>query len=225
MGMSKAQIFTMALRHMQITTETIQDPDDTEDALAVVLSAMWDKQVPKELEQHDWQIARAGRTLGLASAYESIYTQFDYCYFWPANCLAPRYIEGVTRDDNVPFRIGLQGEPGAKEKLIYTNRETPFLIYTDNVTRDYAHFSFSFGAALSARLALEFSMFRLGGGESVKGLEKTYAYLLSEAKAEDAQLVADENWTLMQTTRYEAARDEGGAHEALTAFSQPYGAE
>lgn len=209
MAMAKADVFNLALRHLQIPNETISDPDDTDDALAVIFSALWEVHLPKELELHDWQFARAMVTLSDATgAYpDTPYEGLTYIYYWPADCLAPRFINGNTRADNVPWKIGLQGLAGSRSRLIYTSRESAQLVYTRNVVQDYAHFSYAFDAMIAARLALEYGMFKLGGGTRVKGLKDLYTAMVIEARQHDAQLINDENWQDMETTRYVASRE------------------
>jgi hypothetical protein len=221
MAMSKAEMFNLALRYLGIVNETITDPDDSTNPHAVQFSTWWDAYVPKELEGHDWQFARGSIAMTQSGTYTtSPYPGLSYIYTWPTDCLSPLFIPGESGRDNIPYRIGVQGDLGSRKKLIYTSRDEAVLVYTADMTQDYSLFPYTFGVMLAGRLALEYGFIKFGVGKQLEGLKELFRFLVVEARNEDAGNIMEDHWDVMHTSRYVTARGDSTAAATPSTFTQ-----
>lgn len=220
MAISKAEMMTLALRYLGITNATVTDPNDPDDPFAVTFSVWWKYYIPKELEIYDWRFARTSEALVASGSFdESPYGNLPYVFGWPSACLTPRFIPGASAEETMPYEVGVQGNPGKRERLLYTSKEDASLIYTCDLSDDYALFHYSFGVAIAGRLALEYATKKSGAGKQLEGLKQLYAALLGEARTADAQLSNEVTLYDKFTPRFLAVR--GGSTSPRPTLFRP----
>ena len=203
---SKVQIANMALAECGVG-EQIIDLDAEASQSATLLRLYYDPLRQAVLEDHNWQFARTYAALGLVDTADGTQpwsTEWTYTYQVPSDCLrVRRLVDGLGRP-------GLNGTPtpfqegGGTTRLLYTDLEDAIAEYTADVT-DPAMFSPSFVAALSVRLAAEVSvaLSRVRGRD--EALLRKYAYLLSQAQANDANSQVRDPALHAETIRVRAA--------------------
>lgn len=190
---SVVEICNMALSHIgvrriQSLTEATKE--------ARTCNLLYEPLRDASLEDHDWGFAR--KNVVLAATSDS-YTNWEYAYAWPSDCISARKIidedgsyTGTSYDiDNdrsvqvgkVKFEIGIND---AKDgKIILTDKADAELRYTAKVTNSTL-FSPIFVAALSLRLASDLVQ-PLRADASLQGLLlQQYQTILFRARSVDS---------------------------------------
>jgi len=180
-GFDKVVISNMALSRIgsKSTIESL-----TEETVAARVCRLWyDAARRASLEAFNWSFARKSGLLAPHSVAAPS-NRWVYRYIYPSDCVAPRLIEnplGVEAD-----AVSYEVETAGNETLsIVTDQETPYLIYTFDLTNTDL-FSLHFVAMVSTKLG-ELINSELSGKTSVAGrLEKRFSELRLEAPTMDA---------------------------------------
>jgi len=154
MAASKTGICNMALSALGISIY-IANVDTEQSKAANVCRRFYDQVRDAVLEEFDWGFARVSKSLSLATVS---FTNWDFSYNLPSDCVAPRSIvnpavKNVTDESRIPFKMMNSGG----SRFIATDMEDAELVYTSRVD-DASLFSPSFVTALYYALAAEIAM-------------------------------------------------------------------
>ena len=146
---SKLEIWNLALR--RIGQRVVQGESEASEE-ANTMRNLWDFARDSALEIHDWTFARRYRTSGLLA---DVVPGWEYTYAWPSDCITPRQLVREDRafwDLPVDYETCLS-EDGSK-RVIVTNEESPYLVYTARVI-DTSLYAPLYTSALAWLLAAE----------------------------------------------------------------------
>ena len=191
--MNKIQICNLALS--RIGARRIQSLT-TQSKEAIECNLLYEFALKSTLEAYDWGFAR--KRVVLAELSED-YTNWDYAYQWPIDCLAPRYIideDGsytgtsydIDRDRDV--KVGKVEFVHASNstlsgRVILTNKEDAELVYTA-YTEVANLYSPMFIEALAYKLASELAQPLRGKLEWQQTMLNNFQSIIEMAKASNA---------------------------------------
>ncbi|MDB4033633.1 hypothetical protein N9468_04615 [Flavobacteriaceae bacterium] len=107
------------------------------------------------LRAHDWNFARH-TIAGVALSGTPLQTRWAYEHKYPSNCMFVRYIYTDTPDDPHEHEIALSTDDPTV-KAIYSNVESPLIVYTRRVDHTYM-WDPSFTNAVAWKLASEIAI-------------------------------------------------------------------
>lgn len=164
------------------------------------------------LRFHDWAFAR--KRVSLAELGEE-YSNFDYSYQYPSDCLCARKITGVDGSTTsavwdyatmryvytgkVKYEIGLSSV--SNTPIILTNQELAELVYTARAT-NFNIYDSMFVEALAWKLAADLAMPLLNKPEMQQAFYQNFLYAIQEAKvanSNEEEIVVDESSSFLKS--------------------------
>lgn len=197
---SKVDICNLALSHVgAYRIQSIDEPSKE----ARECKAHYETSLNTVLEGHDWSFARKRLNLALLT---DTYTDWDYAYQYPTDCIVPRYLADssgaytgtsydIDTDRYVPIgkvKYELASDSTLSNRILLTDVAQAELIYTAKVT-DTNMFTYKFIEALSLKLAVYLVQPIKGDLDLKQSLFQFYGLALMNAKGTDGN--SDENKT------------------------------
>lgn len=187
MAISKAQIFNISLNILGVSIPI--EKADTTDNRYILLNNYYELARDYVLKDFDWNFAATFKELTLCDIDDSInnYSQFEYCYTYPNNCICARdiFIKGSYVLNK--FCVNCLE---SNEKVILTNAPQAVLRYTRRISKEN-YYSPEFSMALAYYLASLTSNVIVGSIQKGELAYQKYTQLLRHAKLLNAQEGAD----------------------------------
>lgn len=181
MAQSDTEIANLALGHLGVGKE-IANLTTESSAEATACRRYFEQARRQTLRDFPWPFASKIAALSLIE--EDPNDEWDYSYRYPSDCLRILKILSDVRTDTPDSRIPYKESFDSTGKLIFTDRETPDIEYTADVT-NVAVYPDDFVMAMSLRLAAYIAP-SISGGDPFgmrKGALELYVYELSRAQA------------------------------------------
>ena len=141
------------------------------------LSAVWEITRDTVLEEAWWNFCTAYQALGELD--EDPPATWEYVYALPSDCIAPRYLEGTTRDEEpTPWELG-SSEEGIY--VLWTDLEDAVVCYTRRIV-DPNIWSALFCDGLAYRLAASIAMTEIGTMPDSATMMRSYMAVIAKAK-------------------------------------------
>lgn len=176
---TETEICQMALDHIGATQ--ISDIAETS-VEAETCRRFYDAARQHALRDFPWGFASTVEQLAEVTA-DPLFG-YDYCYYYPANCLFIRELKlAIPNTDPIPFKVALYSD--AVGKVIVTNEPVAVAHYTYDVTNTEL-FDAAFLNALTWRLATDITMPLTKSFAMQQACAEIYARYISAAARSDA---------------------------------------
>lgn len=187
MVISKAQIFNISLNILGVSIP-VEKADNT-DSRYILLNNYYELARDYVLKDFDWNFASTFKELTLSENSEDIkeYSQFEYCYTYPNNCICARDI--FIKGSYVLNKFCVHCLE-SNEKVILTNAPQAVLRYTRRISKEN-YYSPEFSMALAYYLACLTSNVIVGSIQKGELAYQKYTQLLRHAKLLNAFEGAD----------------------------------
>lgn len=182
MNYTKESIFNIVLNNLGMTA-IVQNTVELNPRITV-LNNFYDMALEQVMKDFDWNFLKHIRFLTLTTQ-ESPNPKYHYCYDYPNDCIAARYVIDSFGGNWHKFEV-LTGEKG--NKIIVCNIPKAKLQYTKRITKQIPEtfFTSEFVTALAFYLAYLSALPLTNNGQLQQAMFQSYQYFIAKAKAMSA---------------------------------------